>query len=216
MQIDVSDPSPSNSPSSARPPGGIADRLWQAARVEFALRGYHGARVQGIARRAGCNVALLYRHWPSKKGLYLEIVRSICIEVNQILDQAVTREEGAVGMVRAYLDAMLADGQGAQILMREYLDGSPFVLQLMQEDPAMASPLGRYTHAFVEGPEEKRLRPELNPRLALITVSGFASLISASRTAAQPFLEGPITLETRKEHLAEVLLHGLLRATTGS
>ncbi|HZZ86301.1 MAG TPA: TetR/AcrR family transcriptional regulator [Anaeromyxobacteraceae bacterium] len=210
MDFDV----PSPTPSPARPPGGIADRLWQAARVEFALRGYHGARVQGIARRAGCNVALLYRHWPSKKGLYLDLVRSVCMEVYQVIDEAARREEGAVGMVRAYLDAMLADGQGAQILMREYLDGGPFLLQLMAEDPTIGDSLARYSHAFTEGPVEKRLRPELNPRLALITVSGFASLISASQTAAQPFLEGPVSIEARKQHLAEILLHGLLRAST--
>jgi len=198
--------------SPPRPPGGIADRLWQAARVEFALRGYHGARVQGIARRAGCNVALLYRHWASKKGLYLDVLRAICVEVNQVIDQAVVREEGAVGMVRAYLDAMLADGQGAQVLMREYLDGGPFLLQLMAEDPGLAEPLTRYTHALTVGPEDKRLRPELNARLALITVSGLASLVAASQTAAQPFLEGPTPIAMRKEHLADILLHGLLRA----
>ena len=55
----------------------IAERLWDAARTEFSLRGYHGARVQGIARRAGCNVALLYRHWASKSALYSEVLRSI-------------------------------------------------------------------------------------------------------------------------------------------
>ena len=62
------------------PGGRIASRLWAAARTEFSSRGYHGARVQGIAKRAGCNVALLYRHWASKRALYVEILKSIWLE----------------------------------------------------------------------------------------------------------------------------------------
>ena len=34
------------------PRPGIAERIWDAARTEFSKRGYHGARVQGIARGA--------------------------------------------------------------------------------------------------------------------------------------------------------------------
>ncbi|BDG09607.1 TetR/AcrR family transcriptional regulator [Anaeromyxobacter paludicola] len=201
------------SPSSAaptRPPGSIADRLWNAARGEFALRGYHGARVQGIARRAGCNVALLYRHWASKKGLYLEVLREICLATNRLLDQAAERREGAVGMVRAYLEAMSADGEGAQILIREYLDGGPFLLQLIVDDPALGNTLARYSAALTVGPEDQRLRAELNPRLALITIFGLSSLVSASETSAQPFLEAPTPIERRKEHLTDILLHGML------
>ena len=66
--------------TAAAPGGRIASRLWVAARTEFSSRGYHGARVQGIAKRAGCNVALLYRHWASKRALYVEILKSIWVE----------------------------------------------------------------------------------------------------------------------------------------
>ena len=59
------------------PRPGIAERIWDAARVEFSKRGYHGARVQGIARGAACNVALIYRHWASKRALYLDILRAV-------------------------------------------------------------------------------------------------------------------------------------------
>src|ERR687888_512374 len=79
-------------PPALRP--GIAERLWDASRVEFSLRGYHGARVRAIARRAGCNVALLYRHWSSKKALYLELLRSIW---QGMLREIVSLMEGGSG-----------------------------------------------------------------------------------------------------------------------
>src|SRR5512137_1448911 len=104
------------------PRSGIAERIWNAARTEFSKRGYHGARVQGIARGAACNVALIYRHWSSKKALYLEILRSVWLEAAAEIAEVVEHGPGgAASVVGAYLDAMLKDQAGAQLLIREYL-----------------------------------------------------------------------------------------------
>src|SRR5512142_3507504 len=88
---------------------GIAERLWDAAKVEFSLRGYHGARVQGIARRAGCNVALLYRHWASKKALYLDVLRNVWQKIASEVVALMEQGRGAPAVVGAYLDAHLRD-----------------------------------------------------------------------------------------------------------
>src|SRR5512139_2745586 len=109
---------PPSRPGGPRP--GIAERIWEAARSEFSRRGYHGARVQGIARGAACNVALMYRHWASKRALYLDILRAVWLTTAS--DIARLAEDGEVGpdaIVTAYLDAMMKDPMGAQILIRE-------------------------------------------------------------------------------------------------
>ena len=46
------------------------DRILAAAAAEFADRGFAGARVDRIARRARVNKAMLYYHFRSKEGLY--------------------------------------------------------------------------------------------------------------------------------------------------
>ena len=103
--------------------------IWESARAEFSRRGYHGARVQGIARGAACNVALMYRHWASKRALYVDILRAVWIAAGE-RDRAARLEDGSAAsdaVVVAYVDAMMADPTGAQILIREYLDGAPFL-----------------------------------------------------------------------------------------
>src|SRR5918994_5340298 len=50
-------------------------RILAAAAVEFAARGYAGARVDRIARRARVNKAMLYYHFRSKQGLYRALLR---------------------------------------------------------------------------------------------------------------------------------------------
>src|SRR5512142_2504813 len=125
------------------PPRGIATRLWAAARAEFSVRGYHGARVQGIARRAGCNVALLYRHWASKKALYLDVLRNVWQGISHEVVALMEQGRGAPAVVGAYLDAHLRDPVGAQILIREFLDGGPFFSQIVAADPGLVEPVQR-------------------------------------------------------------------------
>src|SRR5438874_10406318 len=59
----------------ARPARVSPDHILSAAAVEFAERGFGGARVDRIARRARVNKAMLYYHFRSKQGLYRSLLR---------------------------------------------------------------------------------------------------------------------------------------------
>jgi len=61
----------------ARPQKVSPERILAAAAVEFASRGYSGARVDGIARRARVNKAMLYYHFGSKQAIYQALLRSV-------------------------------------------------------------------------------------------------------------------------------------------
>ena len=58
-----------------RPARVSPDRILAAAAAEFSERGYAGARVDRIARRARVNKAMLYYHFASKQGLYRTLLR---------------------------------------------------------------------------------------------------------------------------------------------
>jgi TetR/AcrR family transcriptional regulator len=45
-------------------------RILEAARKEFGLKGFAGARVEAIARRAGVNKGLIFYYFESKEGLF--------------------------------------------------------------------------------------------------------------------------------------------------
>jgi TetR/AcrR family transcriptional regulator len=59
----------------ARPARVSPERILAAAATEFAARGYAGARVDRIARRARVNKAMLYYHFGSKQALYRALLR---------------------------------------------------------------------------------------------------------------------------------------------
>jgi AcrR family transcriptional regulator len=193
------------------PRSGIAERIWESARGEFSQRGYHGARVQGIARGAACNVALMYRHWASKRALYVDILRAVWI--TSAAEIARRLEDGSVGadaFVVAYVDAMMADPTGAQILIREYLDGAPFLGQLASNDPAIVEPLRRAAATLSAG------AGEIDPTLTVVTVCGVAALVASTREAARPFTGSTPEPEAWRRHVLDLLVHGLSRSSAGA
>jgi TetR/AcrR family transcriptional regulator len=192
------------------PRSGIAERIWEAARIEFSKRGYHGARVQGIARGASCNVALIYRHWTSKRALYLDILRAVWLNAaNQI---AAALEGGsaasAEGVVEAYLEALGRDAMGAQVLVREYLDGAPFLSQLTASEPALLDPVRRSAAILSTASTDRGV----DPVLAVVTVGGLSALIAAATDAIQPFVGRPVEPETWRRNVLDLLTHGLAPA----
>jgi AcrR family transcriptional regulator len=191
------------------PGGRIASRLWVAARTEFSSRGYHGARVQGIAKRAGCNVALLYRHWASKRALYVEILKSIWTEGSQEIGTLLETSAGARGVVSAYLETRMKDPEASQIVVRELLDGGPFLREIIAADPAVVLPSRRIAEVLRQG-NGHQLRAGVDAEMAALTVAGFAALVGAAHQSAQSFFEnGPPSSESWKAHVSDLLLHGL-------
>jgi TetR/AcrR family transcriptional regulator len=53
------------------------ERIYRSAKKEFSERGYSGARMSGIARRASVNKALIHYYFKDKENLYLEVLRRI-------------------------------------------------------------------------------------------------------------------------------------------
>src|SRR5438128_6417175 len=58
-----------------RDPAGTQQRILTAALNEFAKKGFAGARVDEIARRARVNKRMLYHYFGNKEDLYRETFR---------------------------------------------------------------------------------------------------------------------------------------------
>src|SRR5215831_12379859 len=51
----------------------LDDSLLEAARTVFLERGYHAASLSEIARRAGVGTPAIYRRWPTKTALAIDV-----------------------------------------------------------------------------------------------------------------------------------------------
>ena len=111
-----------------RPARVSPDRILAAAAAEFSERGYAGARVDRIARRARVNKAMLYYHFASKQGLYRTLLRQTFgaiaaqlqeIAANDALDSP-RQLDAAVAALAAHIER---HRYFPSIMLREVADG---------------------------------------------------------------------------------------------
>jgi len=80
------------------------ERLLVAARELIETGGYASASVVAIAERTGVAAATLYRHFPSKEELFIEVFRDVCEgEVRAMQAAADAAGPGAVERLEAVL-----------------------------------------------------------------------------------------------------------------
>jgi TetR/AcrR family transcriptional regulator len=103
------------------------DRILAAAAVEFAERGFAGARVDRIARRARVNKAMLYYHFRSKQGLYRTLLRRT-FTVAAARMQAIAAGDGTAAekvdrVIAGIADLIRDHGFFPAIMLREVAEG---------------------------------------------------------------------------------------------
>lgn len=163
-------PAPARAPRRPRAARGSRDRVMEAACAEFAARGFEGAKVDRIARRAGLNKAMIYYHFRSKRALYLELVRSMLgamiARVSPIADADLTPFEKLDAFAEALVQAGLERPDLPPIMLREIAEGGRHV------EPESLKPiiriLGVMTRIIGEGTARGEFRP-VDPLLIHLT-----------------------------------------------
>lgn len=125
---------PDASPHTSRPRQGSADaglgtraRLVSAAALEFANRGFDGAKVDRIARRARVNKAMLYYHFDSKADLYRAILRdlfgSLALAVGKVRTKLDDPESRLTAFIGAVAEETAARPHFPALWLREMAEG---------------------------------------------------------------------------------------------
>jgi len=104
----------------------MRERLVRAAREVLERGGYAGASVMAIAERAGVSAGALYRHYPSKAELFVEVFRAAADGELTALRGAATSErsvaERLASVVAAYARRALHNPRLAWALVYEPVD----------------------------------------------------------------------------------------------
>src|ERR1700745_252069 len=110
-----------------RPAKVSPDRILPAAAAEFAARGYAGARVDRIARRARVNKAMLYYHFGSKQRLYRTLLAdtftALALAIAAVAASPATPPEKLDGAVSAMSAFVRTHAFFPSIMLREVAEG---------------------------------------------------------------------------------------------
>jgi len=113
-------------------------RILEAACDEFAEKGFAGARVAAIARRAGVNKATLYYHIGDKKALYAEVIHDVIGTAMMKLADGTAQKGSPEEKIRAYIKILARtfddNPQMPRIMMREIAAGAPDLPEVFFSD----------------------------------------------------------------------------------
>lgn len=220
------DPGAAGRPSRPRRPrrpdaAASREKLLAAATAEFAARGYEGARLEAIARRCRVAKSLIFHHFASKDGLFVEVMERIYRLLRRRQD-----DPGLVG-----LDPIGGMRRLAVETFRCFLD-SPEIISLMNTEnlnrarhirksrtiPALYNPLIAAIEALLaEGQRRGLFRHDVDPIDFYISLSGLSYFYLSNRhTLGTVFgidLLSPERIAARERHIAEVVI-GYLTART--
>ena len=112
-------------------------KIAAAAEELFAERGFDGAAIRDIARKAGVNGAMIHYYFGNKEGLYHALLEGAASRVRALLVETTgksgsTRERLA-SFVDAYAAYTLSQPNLARILYREMLTGARHIKQIAQQ-----------------------------------------------------------------------------------
>lgn len=99
---------PRKTPSQGRSQATV-EAILQASAYILKKRGYAGLTTNGIAEKAGVNIASLYQYFPNKEAIFVELLRRHVVEGRQAATTILRRPRtSAMTKIRAVIDAAIA------------------------------------------------------------------------------------------------------------
>jgi AcrR family transcriptional regulator len=184
-------------------------RIVTAAREEFAKRGFAGARVDQIARRAGVNKQLLFYYYHSKRGLFQAVLGQAAAELESALAALALPDGDPLERLRRTLEAQF-----------QFLARHPQMVALLGQ-AGKGSAGGAFTPAvkrlvvlLAEGQGLGHVRDDVDPHLAaaqaLILMVGYLGMEAVVAASARPLgADEPALRERWRNAAVELVVAGV-------
>lgn len=152
-----------------RPSGSteLKQRILDTAADVFSRSGYDGARIEHIAKAAGCTRALVYFHFRSKAALFEAVLDdSVTRRSTQMVDQPSTLADGLV----YWFGMNMAEPRRIRLVMQESL-----ALRPTTPPPGRMRYLQGQLDVVRLFQQRGLLRTDINPRHLLMTILALTS-----------------------------------------
>jgi len=188
-------------------------RIIAAARDEFARRGFAGARVELIVRRAGVNKQLLFYYYHSKRGLFQAVLEQSATELEHSFAGLILPPGAPLERLRVTLQAQF-----------EFLSRNPQIVALLGQGSrwgswggggaAFAPAIKRLVVLLAEGQGLGQVRDDLDPHLtaaqALMLMVGYLNMESVVAASARPLgADEPALRERWRDAAVDLVVAGV-------
>lgn len=197
-----------------------AERLISAATAVFAEKGFDGATVKEIAKRAGVNISLISYHFNGKEGLFRTCLERFGNERLKDAEKILTTPENADDLraklrlwMRQFLQCHVDENQVCSILHRENILEHKFIWDIFEG--TFLKSFGAVAKFFESAKKRGIVKKETDPLITGAMLYG--SLIHVGRTQAIQKKWMGVSIENEKyrdqvvEQFTAILLNGIMR-----
>jgi TetR/AcrR family transcriptional regulator len=193
------------------------DRILEAAVKEFADVGFHGARIDEIARISGANKAMIYYHFKSKEGLYdalaTEVFGTILSLIKKELDEDLPENERVYALTRTISEFISSlDDDFRRIVLWEIASGGKVLKSSFA--PRFAKPaLAMIIKMYSDGQKKGTIR-DINALYTHLTIIGSIVFMNILRMMLKGSILEKLVVpkdfaEKFTENLIDILRHSI-------
>lgn len=191
--------------------------LLAAARHEFAERGFEGARVDAIAKRAGVNKQLVYHHFGNKEDLYGKVLEQAYDDIRErerLLDLGRLKPATAMRrLIETSFDYLSENRDFVSLLTDENLHQGRHLKRIAKLQSLNSPLIGMLRDVLKRGEREGVFRKGLDPLQVYISIAGlgffyFNNIYTLTAIFGQP-LAAPEAVAMRRKHVVDFVMHAL-------
>lgn len=188
-----------------------------AARYEFTHRGFEGARIDAIAKRAKTNKRMLYHYFGNKEGLYKHVLVEAYREIRQGERELELDQYDPVGavdkLVRFTFRHFLRSPWFIALLTNENLLRARY-LKTLPEMRGLHSPLVEQLHTLIgRGAEDGVFRKDVDPVQLYISIAALGYFYVSNNATLSVIFQSDLSegdkLDQWEQHAVDVILDHL-------
>lgn len=156
-------------------------QLHHCAVKTFARSNYRGTRITDIARQAGISEAMIYRHFPSKKAIYLNMLEKISDDImhhwQKARESAGDELEALRSIGTASYDYVRANGEASRVYFQAIseIDDAEIASRLREDHRKFKNYISEIVQS---GIERGIIREDVDIRVASALLGGRGTIIT--------------------------------------
>lgn len=185
-------------------------RILQAAQRLFARKGYEGTTTASLAQAAGVAEGTLFRHFPNKKAILIEVATNGWVEILTDLLTELSEMASYKAVAQVMRRRMLNVRENADIMRVCFMEAQ-FHPEL--RDRIQAEVIGKMTdvaEAFFQTAMDRGVYRQMNPKIVAQVFLGMFAIAGFSQDTLLEPGASPQAIQEMAEGLADIFLNGVL------
>ena len=190
------------------------ERILKAGLAEFGTKGFGGARTEGIAKRAKCNIRMLYHYFGGKQGLYIacleRVYTKIRAEEQKLNLQELEPLEAIERLVKFTFDHMRKNPDFVNLAGVENTQRGKFIKKLPQVANAAGTLISTIDQILKKGAKDGLLKEGLDAFQLYVSILSLSYLhLSNRHTISLNYgmkLDDEAWLNDRRKHVVDLVL----------